>query len=170
VQGAGVDGSKYKKSNHIPKKELVMAILVATPRSATALSALPSAAHELITAARRSLTEAIVASTAADRYAAAHLAALRAAAAVLATHGRVQRKSRSRVRSVWQVLPEVAGEFAEWSDFFAAGARKRTLAQAGVPCVTSREADDLVRDVETFVERVTASLGVMHQSMLPTSS
>ena len=90
-----------------------MAILVATPRSATALSALPSAAHELIAAARRSLTEAIVASTAADRYAAAHLAALRAAAAVLATRGRVQRKSRSRVRSVWQVLPEVAGEFAE---------------------------------------------------------
>ncbi|MTB27638.1 MAG: hypothetical protein F2923_03240, partial [Actinobacteria bacterium] len=52
-----------------------MAILIATPGSATALSALPSAAHELITAARRSLTEAIVASTAADRYAAAHLAA-----------------------------------------------------------------------------------------------
>jgi hypothetical protein len=142
-----------------------MTTLIATPYSATALHALPSATHELIAAARRSLTEAVVASSAADRYAAAHLAALRAAAAVLAARGRVQRKSRNRVRSVWQVLPEVAGEFAEWSDFFAAGARKRSLAEAGVPCVSAREADDLVRDAEMFVERVTTALGVTQQPL-----
>ena len=142
-----------------------MSTLIATPTSVTALYALPSATQELIAAARHSLTEAVIASSAADRYASAHLAALRAAAAVLAARGRVQRKSRSRVRSVWQVLPEVAGEFTEWSDFFAAGARKRSLAQAGVPCVSAREADDLVRDAEMFVERVTTALGVTQQPL-----
>ena len=130
-----------------------MSTLIATPTSVTALYALPSATQELIAAARHSLTEAVIASSAADRYAAAHLAALRAAAAVLAARG------------VWQVLPEVAGEFTEWSDFFAAGARKRSLAQAGVPCVSAREADDLVRDAEMFVERVTTALGVTQQPL-----
>lgn len=128
--------------------------------------ALPAATYELISASRRSLTEAMVAGTAADRYAAAHLAALRAAAAVLAARGR--RKARSRVRSVWLVLPEVAVELSEWAGFFAAGARKRALAEAGVPCVTAREADDLVREAESFVERVVSCLGVAHQPTLPT--
>ncbi|MFA7324091.1 MAG: SAV_6107 family HEPN domain-containing protein [Candidatus Nanopelagicales bacterium] len=145
-----------------------MTTLMATPRSATALSTLPTATHELIAAARHSLTEALVATAAADRYAAAHLAALRAAAAVLAARGPARRRSRSRVRSVWLVLPEVAGELAEWSSFFAAGARKRVLAEAGVPCVTAREADDLLRDAEAFLERVIAFLQMSHQPMLPT--
>ena len=129
-------------------------------------SALPAATFELLAASRRSLTEAMVADSAADRYAAAHLAALRAAAAVLAARGR--RKARSRVRSVWLVLPEVAAELAEWAGFFAAGARKRALAEAGVPCVSAREADDLIREAEAFVDRVVTSLGVPCQPTLPT--
>ena len=44
----------------------------------------PLEAGDLVAAARRSLTEASIATTAGERYAAAHLAALRAAAAVLA--------------------------------------------------------------------------------------
>ncbi len=128
--------------------------------------AVPPAAHDLIAASRRSLSEAIVATTPAERYACAHLAALRAAAAVLATRGRPSGRSRRRVRSVWALLPEVAGEFAEWAGFFAAGARKRTAAEAGIPCVTHREADDLMRDADTFLTRVTGSLGLPHQSML----
>lgn len=139
-----------------------MIALVDSPRPI----ALPAATYELIAASRHSLTEAMVAGSAADRYAAAHLAALRAAAAVLAARGR--RKARSRVRSVWLVLPEVAVEFTEWAGFFAAGANKRTLAEAGVPCVTAREADDLVREAESFVERVVTCLGVVHQPTLPT--
>ena len=126
---------------------------------------IPSAAHDLVAAARRSLTEALVATSPAERYACAHLSALRAAAAVLAARGRPS-KRRARVRSVWAVLPEVAAEFAEWSSFFAAGARKRAAAEAGIPCVSEREADDLVRDADAFLARVTASLGLPHQSML----
>ena len=135
--------------------------------SASAFGApLPAAAHDLVASARRSLTEAVIASTPCERYAAAHLAALRAAAAVLAARSRPSGKRRRQVRSVWVVLPEVAAEFAEWASFFAAGARKRAAAEAGVPCVSHREADDLVRDADAFLARVAGVLGIPHQSML----
>ena len=123
---------------------------------------------DLLAAARRSLTEASLAGTASERYACAHLAGLRAAAAVLAARGRSSggRSSgsrRSRVLSVWVLLPQVAPELGEWATFFAAGARKRAAAEAGLDVVSHREADDLVRDAEAFVLRVCDLLGVPHQ-------
>lgn len=120
---------------------------------------------ELLTASRRSLAEASVATTAAERYAAAHLGALRAAAAVLAERGKPSRR-RGRVLSVWSVLPQVAPELAEWSQFFASGARKRQAAEAGIACVSHREADDLVRDADSFVARVAHLLGRPYQPAL----
>lgn len=129
---------------------------------------IPVAASELIMSARRSLTEATLASTPHERYAAAHLSALRAAAAVLAARAQPQGKRRTRVRSVWAVLPEAATEFGEWAAFFAAGARKRASAEAGIPCVTPREADDLIRDADAFLARVSAFIGLPHQTMLIT--
>ena len=124
---------------------------------------------DLLASARRSLAEASIATSAGERYAAAHLAALRAAAAVLAARnsrssGRLSK--RPRVRSVWTVLPQAAAEFAEWAAFFAAGASKRAGAEAGLPCVSHREADDLVRDADAFVARVSEYLGVPHQPSL----
>lgn len=126
--------------------------------------ATPDAAVELLAAAQRSLDEAISANGPCERYAAAHLGALRAAAALLAARGRPNGR-RKRVRSVWSLLPEVAPEFTEWCAFFAAGARKRAIAEAGVSCVSRREADDLVRDVEAFLTRVASALGLVHQTM-----
>lgn len=120
-------------------------------------------AQELLASARRSLTEASIATTAAERYSAAHLAALRAAAAVLAARGRPARGRRGRVVSVWVLLPKVAPEFGEWAQFFAAGARKRAAAEAGLDVVSHREADDLVRDADTFLARVCDALNVAHQ-------
>jgi hypothetical protein len=105
---------------------------------------------DLLASARRSLTQASIAGTPGERYAAAHLAALRSAAAVLAARGQVSGR-RSRVRSVWVVLPQVAPEFAEWAGFFAAGAGKRAAAEAGLACVSPREADDLLRESDDFV-------------------
>jgi len=50
----------------------------------------------------------------------------------------------------------------EWAAFFAAGAAKRAAAEAGVThAVTAREADDLVRDVETFLTVVTTTVGAV---------
>ena len=131
--------------------------------STNAISATP--ADELLAASRRSLAQASVATTAAERYSAAHLGALRAAAAVLAERGKPSRR-RGRVLSVWSVLPQVAPELAEWAQFFASGARKRQAAEAGISCVSHREADDLVRDADSFVARVSHLLGRSHQPAL----
>ena len=125
-----------------------------------------TATAELLTAAQRGIAEAVVAETPAERYARAHLSALRSAAAVLAARAQPS-KGRSRLRSVWSVLPVVAPEFAEWSAFFAASAGKRAAAEAGLPVVTQREADDLLRDAETFHDQVCSALRVDRQQALP---
>lgn len=127
--------------------------------------AIPRSADDLLMSARRSLTEASIAPTAGERYAAAHLAALRAAAAVLAARSRPSSR-RSRVLSVWVVLPQIAPQLGEWAAFFAAGARKRAAAEAGLDIVSHREADDLVRDADTFLVRVCEVLDVPHQSSM----
>jgi hypothetical protein len=127
-------------------------------------------ALELLHCAQGSLQEALAAHTPHERYAAAHLGALRAAAAVLAARAQVALNQtgqrRQRIRSAWDVLTEVAPEFGEWATFFAAGAQKRASAQAGIPCVTTREADDLVRDSQRFIFEVAASLDALVQGRL----
>ncbi|HIV57879.1 MAG TPA: hypothetical protein H9902_07970 [Candidatus Stackebrandtia faecavium] len=116
---------------------------------------------ELLILARQGVAEAVDEPHDGLRYATAHLAALRAAAAVLAIRARPATKQRGQVTSVWRLLTQVAPELREWADFFAATARKRTMAQSGVPHVVStREADDLARDAEHFISVVTALLGL----------
>jgi len=119
-------------------------------------------AGTLLRLSRHGLLEAASAATPAERYAAAHLAALRAAAAVLACRARPAGRSgvrRSRPTSAWVLLSAVAPELGEWAAFFAAGARKRAAAEAGLPgAVTAREADDLVREVEQFLLLVESTL------------
>jgi hypothetical protein len=124
-------------------------------------SALP--AGSLLRLARSGLDEAAAAPTPAERYAAAHLSALRAAAAVLACLARPvpATRRRSRPTSAWVLLAAVAPELGEWAAFFAAGARKRSAAEAGLPhAVTAREADDLVREAEAFLLVVETTLGL----------
>ena len=127
----------------------------------------PAASVDLLAVARHGLAEAATAQTAAERYAAAHLSALRAAAAVLAARARPV-TTRRGPRSVWVVLPQVAPELGEWAAFFAAGAGKRAAAEAGLPgAVAVREADDLLRDAASFLALVEATLGIPHQSAFP---
>lgn len=130
------------------------------------------AALDLLVVARRGLLEAAGVGTPGERYALAHLAALRAAAAVLAARARpADAAARSRPRSAWALLPQVAPELGEWAAFFAAGAGKRAAAEAGLPrAVTPREADDLLREVEAFVALVETTLGLAHQPALPLPS
>lgn len=124
-------------------------------------------AVELLHSAQESLREALHSFIPHERYAAAHLAALRTAAAVLADRAHViSGPRRQRIRSAWEVLPRVAPEFSEWAEFFAAGARKRASADAGIACVTAREADDLVRDAERFLIQVATSLHLLEQSTI----
>jgi hypothetical protein len=103
---------------------------------------------------------------------AAHLAALRAAAAVVAVRAEpVGSGRRKRPQSVWELLPRVEPALAEWAAFFAAGAGKRAAAEAGLlRAVSPHEADDLLRDAGTFVAMAETALGIPAQEVLPLAS
>ncbi len=130
----------------------------------TALALLESARHGLVNAADET--------SAGGRYVAAHLAALRAAAAVVAARPAPGTGLRRKApRSVWELLPRVEPALAEWAAFFAAGAGKRAAAEAGLPrAVSAREADDLLRDAETFLSLAEEALGLPAQAVLPLRS
>jgi hypothetical protein len=116
----------------------------------------------LLAAARAALREADRAETPAERYATAHLAALRSAAAVLADRARPNDARARRPTSAWVLLTSVAPELSEWAAYFAAGASKRAAALAGLrTAVTAREADDLLRDARTFLALVETTLGLL---------
>lgn len=124
----------------------------------------------LLESARHGLASAAGEGGAGARYVAAHLAALRAAAAIVAARSAPGSAPRRRAapRSVWELLPRVEPALAEWAAFFAAGAGKRAAAEAGLQrAVTGREADDLLRDAETFVSLAEQALGVAHPGQAP---
>ncbi|MDP9816929.1 SAV_6107 family HEPN domain-containing protein [Spirilliplanes yamanashiensis] len=125
---------------------------------------------QLLTIARRGLAEAARTRADGQRYATAHLAALRAAAAVLAVRARPAAPASRRgprATSVWSLLVLVAPELGEWATYFALGAHKRAAAEAGIPRVVSaRDADDLLRAAGHFLLVVEATLGIAHQPAL----
>src|SRR5437867_10997583 len=127
----------------------------------TALALLESARHGLANAADET--------SAGERYVAAHPAALRAAAAIVAARpapGTGRR--RKPPPSVRELLPRGEPPLAEWAASLAAGAGKRAAAEAGLPRAGSgREADALLRDAETFLSLAEEALGVPAQPVLP---
>lgn len=124
---------------------------------------LPATTHSYLQRAAESLSEAVAAGDVATRYACAHVAALRAAAALLAAKARPAPTTRRRPqKNAWVLLAEVAPELGEWATFFAAGASKRAAAEAGsTRAVSAREADDLVRDADRFLGVVEQALGLV---------
>ncbi len=134
------------------------------PRCRVAPSALA-----LLESARCGLAAGESEPSAGARYVAAHLAALRAAAAVVAARAEPGTTGRrKRPQSVWELLPRVEPALQEWAAFFAAGAAKRAAAEAGLPrAVSVHEADDLLRDAETFLSLAENALGVQAQPLLP---
>lgn len=147
------------------------------PASAGAAGALPmpnrvpGAALSLLRTARQGLAEAEAETDAGTRYIGAHLAALRAAAAIVSARGEPGTGTRRRrPRSVWELLPQVEPALAEWAAFFAASAAKRAAAEAGLPrAASAREADDLLRDASTFLMVAERALGLAGEPMLPLS-
>ncbi|MCM2392420.1 SAV_6107 family HEPN domain-containing protein [Streptomyces sp. CWNU-1] len=143
----------------------------------------PPAALDLLSQARNGLDEAATLDVPNERYATAHLAALRTAAAVLAvrgypdnppaasrTRGTVARggrgSRRAGIRSAWELLPEAAPELSEWSALFASGAGRRARAEAGIRDAASvRDADELLRDAAMFLRLVERML--LAQPVLP---
>jgi hypothetical protein len=123
--------------------------------------ALPATTHSYLARAAESLSEAVAATEVPTRYACAHVAALRAAAALLAARATPEPSRRRVQKNAWVLLAEVAPELAEWAQFFSAGAGKRAAAEAGsTRAVSAREADDLVRDADRFLAVVEHALGL----------
>lgn len=136
--------------------------------SATTLARPPvsTAARMLLDRSRSGLKQACGSRVASERYVTAHLAALRAAAAVLAVRSLPTR--RGGPRSVWEVLPRVAPELGEWAAYFASTASRRAAIDAGRSgIVGAPEADDLLRDAEAFHHLVEDTLGLPYQQVLP---
>ena len=123
--------------------------------------ALPATTHAYLARAEESLGEAAAATDLATRYACAHVAALRAAAALLAARARPTAARARRQKNAWVLLADLAPELGEWAAFFAAGAGKRAAAEAGsTRAVGERETDDLLRDADRFLAVVEEMLGL----------
>ena len=121
---------------------------------------------DLLDRAREAVTSGYAAPSASARYLAASLAALRAGAALVAARSATRpgaglASGGDGPHDVWALTARVAPELAEWAAFFAAGAPRRAAVEAGRgEQVGSREADDLLRDAETFVDLSAGRLGV----------
>ncbi|WP_195908263.1 SAV_6107 family HEPN domain-containing protein [Nostocoides sp. HKS02] len=132
---------------------------------------------DLLDRSRHSLLLACQSTDTTTRHQHARLAALRAAASMLAARRDARRlrgpgasdgadgpdgpdrpddSDRAGPHSLWALLPRLAPELAEWATFFeVVTADRRPQGQ-----VTAREADDLLRQAELFLDLVCHSLGV----------
>jgi hypothetical protein len=130
---------------------------------------MPSTVLSLLDQARRGLAEAQDEADPGTRYICAHLAALRAAAAIVAARAEPGSSARRRrPRSVWELLPEAEPTLSEWAAFFAASAAKRAAAEAGLPrAASAREAEDLIRDARTFLSVAEQALGIESKGQVP---
>lgn len=94
-----------------------------------------------------------------DRFVRAHLAALRAAGAVLADRGRPRRRGTARPLSAWVQLPQAAPEMASWALLFAGAAPLRAAVENGRAVVEPAAADRHLDHAAAFVAQVSSSLG-----------
>lgn len=125
-------------------------------------SPIPGSVVALMSQAKNTWAQAVLEPVAAEKYRSAHLAALRAAAAVLALRARPATAARRRPTSAWVLLDGVAPELAEWSAYFADSANRRAVIEAGsVTVVSEREADDLLRAAGEFVAIVERMVGLL---------
>ncbi|HEY5515727.1 MAG TPA: SAV_6107 family HEPN domain-containing protein [Pengzhenrongella sp.] len=118
---------------------------------------LPATAVDLMTRADAELLAAQFSSEAGERFVHAHLAGLRAAAAVLAARGRPSGR-RARL-TVWEMLTAVAPEVETWAVYFAGGAALRQAVEAGrVDAVDVARAEEVLCAAEDFLDEVRALL------------
>lgn len=122
------------------------------------MTTLTPASRDLLRTAVIALDDAYQAQSATQRYVAAHVAALRAGAALLAVKAKPTRSHR--IRSVWQMVPRIAPELGEWCAYFDAIGKRRVFVEIGSEQVTQRQADDLVRDAEAFADQIARILNV----------
>ncbi|MGX7680421.1 SAV_6107 family HEPN domain-containing protein [Jatrophihabitans sp. DSM 45814] len=125
-------------------------------------SPIPASVTVLLSQAKTTWAEAVMEPRAAEKYRAAHVAALRAAAAVLALRARPATAVRRRPTSAWVLLDGLAPELSEWSAYFADSARRRAAIEAGSESmINERDADDLLRAAGEFIAIVERMVGAL---------
>jgi hypothetical protein len=118
---------------------------------------IPVATAQLLARADAELLAARVSPDADDRFVHAHLAALRAATALVVAWGALTK--RRGPRAVWELLARTAPEFEAWTAYFASGAKERADVEAGVPGVVSeKRAGELLATAEDFVDEIRIAL------------
>ena len=150
--GTGVVGTESAGTGGVgtaPAEQFVTEARRAEPPEAAAI--------ELLALATRGLAAAAATPHPYDRYTAAQLAALRAAAGLVAQ--RAPATGRRRVTSVWKLLARTVPELGEWAVFFQSRSHNRVVTPGATGWVTSRDADDMLREAATFVELVAHCLG-----------
>lgn len=94
----------------------------------------------------------------AERYLHAHLAALRAGAALVERSSTLRR--RGAPRTVWDLVADARPGLAQWAGWFAAAAPRRAAIESGRwETVEDAEADAHVAAAEQFQDLVRAELG-----------
>lgn len=123
-------------------------------------SALPAASpRDLLEKALRGLDEAPTMPTEALQYGAAHLAAMRAAAALLAARATAAPgHQQSPARSVWYLAKQVAPELERELEYWASQAVGRAGADEGFLTFTAADADRAIQDAAEFVTLVARTL------------
>ncbi|MCU1432382.1 MAG: hypothetical protein JWP95_1487 [Actinotalea sp.] len=129
---------------------------------------LPDSAVELLARSDAELVAAQLASDPRERFLHAHLAAIRAGAAVLQVTGRPTR--RPAPRTVWEMVALVAPELGRWTAFFADGAALRAAIEAGrddgVDDVRAERTVSAAEDFQDAVRGVLAPDGSTDQRRL----
>ncbi|HTZ45204.1 MAG TPA: SAV_6107 family HEPN domain-containing protein [Jatrophihabitans sp.] len=122
----------------------------------------PGSVANVLTQARHIWAGAVLEPQPAEKYRSAHIAALRAAAAVLALKARPASVGSRRPTSAWVLLDRLAPELSEWSAYFSDSAQRRAAIEAGsVSVVSERDADDLLRAAGEFIAIVERMAGVL---------
>ena len=115
-------------------------------------------AARLITRAEQELAQVTSGQDPQEAFLHAHMAALRAAAAVLELQV-VPGGRRRRVRSAWEQLAEVGPQWQEWADYFAQGAAVRAAIESGRTAhLSPAEADEVVAAAADFLEQAQAAV------------
>lgn len=118
--------------------------------------------------ARDLLADATAQKLPADRFRIAHLAALRATAAILSAYTTPGSRLARRPTSAWVLLTKTVPGLAAWADYFAAGAAQRAAADAGVTtAVSPKDADELVDAVATFLHVCTSLVAAAGSNVEP---
>src|SRR6185437_15073963 len=98
---------------------------------------IPTSVVTLLSQAKTTWAEAVMERRPAEEYRCAHLAALRAADALLAPRARPAVSVRRRPTSAWVLLDRVAPELSEWCAYFADSARRRAAIESGSSSVVT---------------------------------